>query len=104
MDFGGNPYTIDHLVGYVRTADDLGFAALAANDHLVFSVAWLDGLTALAAVVAHAGTMTLATTVALPVVRGPVPLAKTLAALDRLAGGRLVVSVGPGSSELDYAA
>jgi len=48
--------------------------------------------------------MTLATTVALPVVRGPVALAKNLAAIDLLSGGRLVVGVGPGSSARDYAA
>src|SRR5215216_5657334 len=48
--------------------------------------------------------MTLATTVALPAVRGPAPLAKTLAAIDLLSGGRLVVGVGPGSSARDYAA
>ena len=48
--------------------------------------------------------MTLATTVALAVVRGPVPVAKTLGAIDRLSGGRLVVAVGPGSSPDDYAA
>jgi alkanesulfonate monooxygenase SsuD/methylene tetrahydromethanopterin reductase-like flavin-dependent oxidoreductase (luciferase family) len=50
----------------------------------------------------HSGTMTLATTVALAVVRGPVPLAKTLGAIDRLSGGRTLVVVGPGSSERDY--
>jgi alkanesulfonate monooxygenase SsuD/methylene tetrahydromethanopterin reductase-like flavin-dependent oxidoreductase (luciferase family) len=48
--------------------------------------------------------MVLATTVALPVVRGPVALAKCLAAIDLLSGGRLVVGVGPGSSARDYAA
>jgi alkanesulfonate monooxygenase SsuD/methylene tetrahydromethanopterin reductase-like flavin-dependent oxidoreductase (luciferase family) len=48
--------------------------------------------------------MTVATTVALPVVRGPGPLAKALAAIDRLSGGRLVIGVGPGSSERDYRA
>jgi alkanesulfonate monooxygenase SsuD/methylene tetrahydromethanopterin reductase-like flavin-dependent oxidoreductase (luciferase family) len=42
--------------------------------------------------------------VALPVVRGPVPLAKSLAAIDLLSGGRLIVGVGPGSSAQDYAA
>jgi alkanesulfonate monooxygenase SsuD/methylene tetrahydromethanopterin reductase-like flavin-dependent oxidoreductase (luciferase family) len=102
MDFGGHPFTFEHLTEYAGTAAELGFAALSANDHLVFSVPWLDGPTALAAVIGHSGDMTLATTVALPVVRGPVPLAKTFAAIDRLSGGRLVVAVGPGSSPLDY--
>jgi alkanesulfonate monooxygenase SsuD/methylene tetrahydromethanopterin reductase-like flavin-dependent oxidoreductase (luciferase family) len=52
----------------------------------------------------HSEKMTLATTVVLATVRGPVPVAKTLGALDRLSGGRLVVAVGPGSSAQDYAA
>jgi hypothetical protein len=51
MDFGGNQFGLDHLRGYVRSAIDGGLTMLAANDHLVFSVPWLDGLTALAAVV-----------------------------------------------------
>src|SRR5687768_9644060 len=104
MDFGGHPYSLDHLVAFTKTAAQLGFSALAANDHLVFSVPWLDGPVALAAVMEHSGNMTLATTVALSVVRGPVPVAKTLGAIDRLSGGRLVVAVGPGSSADDYAA
>jgi len=102
MDFGGNPYTLRHLVDYTERAARLGFRALAVNDHMVFSVPWLDGPTALAAVLSHSGDMTLATTVSLPVIRGPVPLAKTLAAIDRLSGGRLVVAVGPGSSQRDH--
>jgi alkanesulfonate monooxygenase SsuD/methylene tetrahydromethanopterin reductase-like flavin-dependent oxidoreductase (luciferase family) len=102
MDFGGHPYTLDHLTDYARRAAELGFATLAANDHLVFAVPWLDGPTALASVIGASGSMTLATTVALPVVRGPVPLAKAVAAIDRLSGGRVVVGVGPGSSRLDH--
>jgi alkanesulfonate monooxygenase SsuD/methylene tetrahydromethanopterin reductase-like flavin-dependent oxidoreductase (luciferase family) len=104
MDFGGNPYSLEHLVAYTTTAAELGFDTVAVNDHMVFAVPWLDGPVALAAVTACSGTMTLATTVALSVVRGPVPLAKTLGAIDRLAGGRLRVAVGPGSSKDDYAA
>jgi alkanesulfonate monooxygenase SsuD/methylene tetrahydromethanopterin reductase-like flavin-dependent oxidoreductase (luciferase family) len=104
MDFGGHPCTLDHLVAYTRTAAQLGFGALSVNDHMVFGVPWLDGPVALAAVMEHSAEMTLATTVALAVVRGPVPLAKTLGAIDRLSGGRLVVAVGPGSSAADYAA
>src|SRR6476660_400617 len=98
MDFGGHPYTLDHLVAYTKAATQLGFAALSVNDHMVFSVPWLDGPVALAAVLEHTGTMTLATTVSLVVVRGPVAVAKTMGAIDRLSGGRVVVAVGPGSS------
>lgn len=104
MDFGGNPLTLDHLIAYAESAQQLGFSALAANDHLVYSKPWLDGPTALAAVLSRSGRMDLVTTVSLPVVRGPVPLAKSLAAIDRLSGGRLIACVGPGSSARDYAA
>ncbi len=104
MDFGGHPYTLEHLTGYTTAAVRLGFDALSVNDHMVFSVPWLDGPTALAAVIDRSDDLTLATTVSLPVVRGPVQLAKTLGAIDRLSGGRLIVTVGPGSSHRDYAA
>jgi alkanesulfonate monooxygenase SsuD/methylene tetrahydromethanopterin reductase-like flavin-dependent oxidoreductase (luciferase family) len=103
MDFGGHPYSLGHLTEYVDAARRLGFAAVSANDHMVFAVPWLDGPTALAVALGHSGEMALTTTVSLPVVRGPIPLAKTLGAIDRLSGGRLVVAVGPGSSEHDYA-
>ena len=70
----------------------------------MFPAPWVDGPMALAAVAAAAAPATLATTVYVPALRHPVVAAKALAALDRLAGGRLVVGVGPGSSPLDYAA
>jgi len=104
LDFGGHPFTLDHLVTYAAAGRELGFRALSANDHLIFSRPWLDGPTALAAVLSHSGDMDLATTVSLPIVRGPVQLAKTLGAIDRLSGGRLIAGVGPGSSARDYAA
>jgi alkanesulfonate monooxygenase SsuD/methylene tetrahydromethanopterin reductase-like flavin-dependent oxidoreductase (luciferase family) len=55
-------------------------------------------------VVSATGDMTLATTIALAVVRGPIALAKSLGAIDLLSGGRLVVGVGPGSYAPDYEA
>src|SRR5207237_8785380 len=76
---------------------------LCANDNLTLSRPWLDSITAMAAMLTKTRHMTLMTTVALPVVRGPVPLAKSLAALDVLSGGRLIAAVGPGSSPQDYA-
>jgi probable F420-dependent oxidoreductase len=104
LDFGGHPFSLERLLAYAETAERLGYQALSMNDHLVFSRPWLDGPTALAVVLAKTGRMALATTVALPTVRGPVALAKSLAAIDLLSGGRLMVGIGPGSSARDYAA
>ncbi|MBA3868291.1 MAG: LLM class flavin-dependent oxidoreductase [Anaerolineae bacterium] len=104
IDFGSNPFSLQHLLDYAELAEQLGYQALSVNDHMLFSRPWLDGPTALAAVLPKTGHMTLATTLALPTVRGPVALAKSLAAIDLLSGGRLIVGVGPGSSARDYAA
>ena len=104
MEFGDEGLSLDRLTRAVDAARDCGFAAVSANDHFIFQAPWLDGPTALAAVVERSGSMELATTVALVSLRGPVPLAKTLVALDVLSGGRVVAGVGPGSSERDYEA
>ena len=98
------PPTLAGLRDYAERASRLGFRWLGANDHLVFRRPWLDGLTALAAVLDVTGDMGLATTICLPTARGPAPTAKALAALDVLSGGRLVAGVGPGSSERDLVA
>jgi len=92
------------LRAYARAAAGLGYRWLCANDHLLFARPWLDGPTALAATLGDSGEMKLATTVLLPVIRGPVQSAKLLAAIDGLSGGRLVAGLGPGSSARDYEA
>jgi probable F420-dependent oxidoreductase len=106
IDFGGDQpaWTPARLIEYARRAEQLGFDRLCANDHLVFSRPWLDGPAALALVLPYTERVELMTTVALPVVRGPVALAKVLATLDVLSGGRVVAGVGPGSSRRDYEA
>ena len=102
--FDGTGHDVGALGPYVDAARDLGYSAVTANDHLVFQRPWLDGLVALASVLDRTGGLTVATTVALPVVRGPVVLARTATALNLLSGGRLVLGVAPGSSARDYAA
>ncbi len=92
------------LTGYATAASRLGYRWLCANDHLVFRTPWLDGLTALAAVLDASGDLGLATTICLPAARGPAQTAKAMAALDVLSGGRFVAGVGPGSSERDLVA
>lgn len=104
MEFGEEGQSLRRLQEVAVAARDGGYAALAANDHFVFATPWLDGLTALAAMIDESGDMDLATTVSLVSLRGPVALAKALAAIDLLSGGRLVAGVGPGSSKRDYEA
>jgi alkanesulfonate monooxygenase SsuD/methylene tetrahydromethanopterin reductase-like flavin-dependent oxidoreductase (luciferase family) len=103
IDFGVSP-SLRGLKEYARTAAELGYRCLCANDHLLFSRPWLDGPAALAAVIEESSGLALATTIALPVIRGPVQLAKTLTTIDVLSRGRLIVGVGPGSSAADYTA
>jgi alkanesulfonate monooxygenase SsuD/methylene tetrahydromethanopterin reductase-like flavin-dependent oxidoreductase (luciferase family) len=104
IDFGDGLGTMDDLCAYTGTAAELGYSTVSANDHLVWQKPWLDGPTALTTVVQHAGTMTLATSVALPAVRHPVVVAKWLTTLGCLTDSRVVAGLGPGSSPADYAA
>jgi alkanesulfonate monooxygenase SsuD/methylene tetrahydromethanopterin reductase-like flavin-dependent oxidoreductase (luciferase family) len=104
IDFDGEGLSYRRLAETVDAARECGFAAISANDHFLFSAPWLDGLTALAAMVERSGGMKLVTTLALATLRGPVPLAKSLSALDVLSGGRMIAGVGPGSSRADYEA
>ncbi len=104
IEFQREGQSLARVIDSVDAARECGLAAVSANDHLLFANPWLDGLTALAAAVDRSGEMTLATTIALAPLRGPVPLAKALAALDLLSGGRLIAGVGPGSSKADYEA
>jgi alkanesulfonate monooxygenase SsuD/methylene tetrahydromethanopterin reductase-like flavin-dependent oxidoreductase (luciferase family) len=103
LAFRRQRFSLARLIEYTETAERVGFTTLCANDHLTTALPWLDSLTALAAVGCGTRTMSLMTTVALPVVRGPAQLAKTLVALDALSSGRLIAGIGPGSSAQDYA-
>ena len=94
VEFAGEGLSLRRLADTVDAARANGFAAVSVNDHFLFGAPWLDGLTALAAMAERSGPMTLATTVSLAALRGPVPLAKAVATLDVLSGGRVVAGVG----------
>jgi alkanesulfonate monooxygenase SsuD/methylene tetrahydromethanopterin reductase-like flavin-dependent oxidoreductase (luciferase family) len=102
MEFGEEGQSLARLQGAADAARENGFAAVSANDHFLFATPWLDCFAALAAVVDRTGEMAVATTIALPVLRGPVATAKALAALDVLTDGRVAAGLGPGSSKADY--
>ena len=89
-DFGDGLPTATALRDYVLAARDTGFDTVAGNDHLRWRRPWLDGLGALAAVAADAGPLTLATTVALPVVRHPAVLAAAMKSMPAMQPGPVV--------------
>lgn len=102
FDVDGAGLSRERVLGAVDAARDAGFTAVCANDHFAFGRPWLDGPTLLALAAGRAGRMDLMTTVALPTLRGAVPLASAAIALDALSDGRVVLGVAAGSSRADY--
>ncbi|OXR44282.1 Phthiodiolone/phenolphthiodiolone dimycocerosates ketoreductase [Nocardia cerradoensis] len=83
------------------TAERLGFDSVWLGDSL--SRARIEPLTVLAAAAALTERITLGTAALMPAYRHPVQAAATLASLDQLASGRLVLGVGAGFPELSRA-
>ncbi len=99
---GDSPPDAAFISDYAAAAESLGYAFVSANDHIVHRLPWVDGPLALAIAAAATKRIRLSTSIIIPAVRNPFVAAKTLAALDHLSGGRLVVGVGAGSYEPDY--
>ncbi|MFF7335649.1 LLM class flavin-dependent oxidoreductase [Streptomyces sp. NPDC008150] len=82
------------LLALGRRAERSGFSSLFVNDSLTGPR--VEALTALAALAPVTDNVTLGTAALLPFLRRPVQAAQSLASLDLLSGGRLVVTVGAG--------
>jgi alkanesulfonate monooxygenase SsuD/methylene tetrahydromethanopterin reductase-like flavin-dependent oxidoreductase (luciferase family) len=80
------------LLGFAVRAEELGYSSLWVNDFLL--TPRVEALTMLAAVAPLTSRVTLGTATLLPVLRRPVQAAQTLASIDLLSGGRLVLTVG----------
>jgi alkanesulfonate monooxygenase SsuD/methylene tetrahydromethanopterin reductase-like flavin-dependent oxidoreductase (luciferase family) len=80
------------LVDFAVQAEELGYSSLWANDFLL--TPRIEALIMLAAAAPVTRTVTLGTAALLPVLRRPVQAAQTLASIDLLSGGRLVLTVG----------
>jgi probable F420-dependent oxidoreductase len=114
----------DVLVAIARAAEAAGFATLWAGEHVVlfeehasrypyaesgrFSVRsaadWLDPFAALAWAAAATTTIGLATGICLVPEHNPLILAKQVASLDLLSGGRFALGVGVGWMAEEFAA
>lgn len=90
------------LEAWSRAIDEGPFSSLCFGERLAFDNP--DAPTLLGAVAAWTSRVRLVTTVVVPQLHAPVPLAKALATGDRLSGGRLTVGVGVGGRDEDYRA
>lgn len=95
------------LLDLARRAERLGFDSVWAGDSLTARPRF-DPLTLLAAVAASTESVTVGTAALTATLRHPLLAAQTLATLDQVAEGRLVVGLGAGfpypASEAEFAA
>ncbi len=90
------------LEAWARAIDSGPFSSLCFGERMAFDNP--ETLTLLGAVAAWTERVRLVTTVVVPQLHDPVMLAKALATVDLLSGGRLTVGVGVGGREEDYRA
>ena len=94
-----------------KLAEKFGFADVWVSDHIVHPAAQsypspylFDALTCLTWAGVSTERIGLGTSVLVVPLHEPLALANTLASLDALSGGRLVVGAGVGWSEAEYSA
>jgi alkanesulfonate monooxygenase SsuD/methylene tetrahydromethanopterin reductase-like flavin-dependent oxidoreductase (luciferase family) len=80
------------LPAFAVRAEELGYSSVWVNDFLL--TPRIEALTMLAAVAPLTSRVALGTAALLPVLRRPVQAAQTLASIDVLSGGRLMLAVG----------
>ncbi|MFQ5914174.1 MAG: LLM class flavin-dependent oxidoreductase [Nitrospinota bacterium] len=92
---------------YARKAEALEFDGVWVIDHLLhapglYGVSWLEPLSVLSHVAAVTNRIRIGTSILVLPLRNPVLLAKTIATMDFLAGGRYVFGIGPGWYEREF--
>src|SRR3954447_22463410 len=112
VDTGAELVSGDAIATIARAAEDAGFAAVFVTDHPAPPAAWLhrgghhalDPLVALSFAAAATTGLRLQTNLFVPAYRHPLLSAKAVATLDVLSGGRVVLGVGAGYLEGEFAA
>jgi probable F420-dependent oxidoreductase len=100
------------LVDVTRAAETAGLLYVGVCDHVVvptdrtdtMGATWFDPWTTLAYLAAVTTRVRLLTHVAVVALRHPLQTAKTVATLDHLSGGRVILGVGAGHVEAEFAA
>ncbi len=111
---GESPLRWETLLGCARRAEAVGYDSLWLSDHLFFDVGKYGGsydlvgayepIVTLAALAREVSRVRLGTLVLCEALRPATVLAKALASLDRVSGGRLDVGLGAGWYEPEYRA
>lgn len=109
-DGSGRFLTGDEVAEVARHAEAWGFGAVGFTDHPCPPASWLHGgghhthdpLTALAYVAAATTRVRLLTSVLVATYRHPLLVAKSVATLDHLSGGRVILGVAAGYLEPEF--
>ena len=101
--------SIKGVLSVIQAAEDLGFSSAWTTDHVILPkesagpyASIFEPLMMLAHASAFTKTLTLGISVVVVPQRNGIVLAKQIATLDHLCGGRLVVGVGAGWSEDEF--
>jgi len=89
------------LTELARTAEAVGFDSVQVGDHIQWHAPILEATTVLATFAAATSRVRIASDVIILPLRDPVLIAKTVASLDVLSGGRMIFGVGVGGDHPD---
>jgi probable F420-dependent oxidoreductase len=88
---------------YLPRAEALGYEGVWVQEQILGDVPLLEPVTLLTYAAALTSKLHLGTSVLITVIRNPVQLAKSLASLDQLSNGRIIVGVGVGGPHIPEA-
>jgi len=99
------------IADYVEAADELGFVALGAPDHVIVAAdhepagyrTVIESIVALSFIAARTKRIRIGTSIMAVPLRGAVLLAKQLASLDVLSDGRVFAGLGLGNFPAEFA-
>ncbi|MCH8298329.1 MAG: LLM class flavin-dependent oxidoreductase, partial [Chloroflexi bacterium] len=94
---GEQPPNMDRIIALAEAVEQGGLDSVWVGDSLVAKPR-MEPLAVLAALAARTSRVRLGTAVLLPALRHPVLLAQTLATVDLISGGRLVIGAGVGGA------
>ena len=101
--FVDEPVDMGLVREFSKRAEALGYHSLWAQEQIIGSTAVLEPISLLCHVAAVTNSIGLGTAVVIASTRNPIHLAKQLATLDQMSGGRLIAGLALGGRRRQYA-